>query len=109
MGQRYGDQFHARANHGVMEAVGQRDRSRIERVEAGDAEGFWELVRENKDDLKWCGSAPFYTFLRAVPEASGRLLGYEQWNIDEQSVVSFAAIAFSKRRKGHRIAKGVTT
>ena len=33
------------------------------------AEGFWDLVQENQDDLKWCGSAPVYTFLKAVPSA----------------------------------------
>ena len=60
----------------------------------GDADGFWDLVQENRDDLKWCGSSPFYTFLRAVPNARAQLLGYQQWNIDEQSVVSFAAMAF---------------
>jgi len=53
-------------------------------------------VCENRDDLKWCGSAPFYTFLKAAPKARGELLHYEQWNIDEQSVVSFAGMAFSK-------------
>jgi hypothetical protein len=29
-----------------------------------------------------------------VPQARGRLIRYDQWNIDEQSVVSFAALAF---------------
>ena len=51
-------------------------------------------MQENRDDLKWCGSSPLYTFLRAVPQAHGNLLRYEQWNIDEQSVVSFAGMAF---------------
>jgi hypothetical protein len=63
---------------------------------AGDGPGFWELVAEHgDDDLRWCGSSPIYTFLRAVPEARGRLIGYEHWNIDEASVVSFGAMAFS--------------
>ena len=68
----------------------------MERINAGDPGGFWDLVRENRDDLKWCGSAPFYTFLKAVPKLRGELLNYEQWNIDEQSVVSFAGMAFTK-------------
>lgn len=95
MGRRYGDAFAARAGRDQMAAVAQRDRSRIERLQQGDAEGFWELVQENRDDLKWCGSAPLYTLLRAVPGVRGRLRRYEQWNIDPQSVVSFAALAFS--------------
>jgi hypothetical protein len=35
-----------------------------------------------------------YTFLKAVPEARGSLLHYEQWNINPESVVSFAALEF---------------
>ena len=53
-------------------------------------------MQESHDDLKWCGSAPLYTFLKALPEARGELLRYEQWNIDPRSVVSFAGMAFTK-------------
>ena len=50
-----------------MLEVQERDSARIERVAAGDGDGFWDLVQPNHDDLKWCGSAPLYTFLKAVP------------------------------------------
>jgi predicted class III extradiol MEMO1 family dioxygenase len=79
-----------------MAEVAERDRRRIARILASDAGGFWDLVREKHDDLKWCGSAPLYTFLKALPGARGELLRYEQWNIDPRSVVSFAGMAFSK-------------
>ncbi len=95
MGERYGDEQPCTAKEGVMQTVEQRDRTRIERVLAGDAEGFWNLVRENEDDLKWCGSAPLYAFLRALPGLRGECLRYEQWNIDPGSVVSFAALAWT--------------
>jgi predicted class III extradiol MEMO1 family dioxygenase len=78
-----------------MKDVEARDARRIERMNAGNSREFWELVKENQDDLKWCGSAPIYTFLKAVPQARGTLHRYEQWNIDRQSVVSFAGISFS--------------
>jgi AmmeMemoRadiSam system protein B len=94
MGRRYGDRFPATAGRDEMEHVAARDQARITRMESGDARGFWDLVQENQDDLKWCGSAPIYTFLKAVPQARGRLLHYQQWNIDEQSVVSFAGMSF---------------
>jgi hypothetical protein len=94
MGQRYGDRLTAIAGRDEMAEVEQRDRLRIQRIESGDASGFWDLVQENHDDLKWCGSAPIYTFLKAVPQARGELLGYQQWNIDEASVVSFAGMRF---------------
>jgi AmmeMemoRadiSam system protein B len=98
MGKRYGDPFEATAGRAEMEDVARRDRSRIERMEQGDAAGFWEQVRENRahgnDALKWCGSSPIYTFLTAMPGARGSLLHYQQWNIDPHSVVSFAGLKF---------------
>ena len=96
MGARYHDRFTAVAGQGAMTEVAQRDEARIGRINALDADGFWELVREKQDDLKWCGSSPFYTFLKTAPPARGELLRYEQWNIDEKSVVSFAGMAFRK-------------
>ena len=95
MGVRYGDGFEAIADQGEMEVVARRDRSRIERMEQGDAAGFWDQVQENRDDLKWCGTSPIYTFLRAMPDVRGSLLHYQQWNIDPQSVVSFAGMKFT--------------
>ncbi len=93
-GRRYGDQITAVAGEGEMTDVERRDRARIERMESGDARGFWELVQEGHDDLNWCGSAPIYTFLKAVPQARGKLLHYQQWNIDQASIVSFAGVRF---------------
>ncbi|HYZ83780.1 MAG TPA: AmmeMemoRadiSam system protein B [Bryobacteraceae bacterium] len=96
MGARYGDRFAAISNAGEMLTVADRDKARIDSVVKGDADGFWDQVQENSDDLKWCGSAPLYTFLRAQPGLRGELRRYQQWNIDSQSVVSFAAMSFSK-------------
>jgi AmmeMemoRadiSam system protein B len=94
MGVRYGDKFAARADLNEMALVRERDKLRIERINASDPRGFWDLVKENKEDLKWCGSSSVYTFMKAVPKAHGNLHRYEQWNIDEQSVVSFAGMSF---------------
>jgi AmmeMemoRadiSam system protein B len=106
VGRRYGDAFAARAHRGPLAAVATRDRARLDRIAAGDAGSFWALVSEpgaeaggelggepGNDDLKWCGASPIYTFLRALPEVRGRLLSYDQWNIDDTSVVSFGAMA----------------
>jgi AmmeMemoRadiSam system protein B len=97
MGRRYGDEFVALADRSQMLEVAERDQARIEKVSIADARGFWELVQQNRDDLKWCGSSPLYTFLSAVPGATGKLRRYQQWNIDPQSVVSFAAMTFHGR------------
>jgi len=100
VGRRYGDELAARANTGPLVTVAARDRARVERIGAGDADGFWELVAERgDDDLKWCGTSPIYTFLRAVPGARGRLTGYDQWNIDEASVVTFGAMLFPEKER----------
>jgi MEMO1 family protein len=96
MGSRYHDPFQATAGAGLMQEVEERDHQRIARLSEGDAEGFWDMVRERQDDLKWCGSAPLYTFLKAALPSRGELLRYEQWNIDPQSVVSFAGMSFQK-------------
>jgi len=102
MGRRYGDGWRARAHADEMVGITAREGARLDRIVAGDAGGFWNLVqgdgpaaRRGNDDLKWCGSAPLYTFLRAVPSARGAVLAYDHWNIDEDSVVSFAALSFS--------------
>lgn len=95
MGQRYGDRFEAIADNGQMLEIARRDRQRIASMESGDARGFWEQVQQNQDDLKWCGSSPIYTFLKSVPNARGQLKHYQQWNIDDASVVSFAGMQFS--------------
>jgi AmmeMemoRadiSam system protein B len=93
-GRRYGDAFAAHAGSGRMITVEARDRRRLEYIAAGDAEGFWDAVQEGQDDLHWCGASVLYTLLKARPGMRGEVLRYEQWNIDEQSVVSFAALAF---------------
>ena len=97
VGRRYGDGFAARAGESRLSAVARRDHQRIERLIEADAAGFWALVQEEGDDLRWCGASPLYTFLAAARPAGGRLLRYEQWNIDPESVVSFAGLAFSPR------------
>jgi len=96
VGRRYGDATAARAGAGPLVEVEARDRERCEAMGQGDAGAFWDLLRAGGDDLRWCGASPLYTFLKAVPGLRGELLRYEQWNIDEESVVSFAGLAFSR-------------
>jgi AmmeMemoRadiSam system protein B len=95
MGRRYGDTLIARAEHGQMLEVRELDAERLRCVCEGDGAGFFELVKPDHDRLKWCGFSPLYTFLQTVKSVRGNLLRYEQWNIDDQSVVSFAALEFT--------------
>ena len=96
IGRRYGDDFIAKSGQGPLEEVRARDEARLREVCAGNAEGFYELAHPNQDDLRWCGYSPVYTFLASVKAARGRVLSYEQWNIDEQSVVSFTGMEFTQ-------------
>lgn len=95
IGRRYDDDAPATANAGSMLDVEAKDRRRIAALNAGDTEAFWAQVQEGRDPLKWCGSAPFYTYLRTRPETRGELLDYEHWQIDPESVVTFGAMRFS--------------
>ncbi|MBA3975196.1 MAG: AmmeMemoRadiSam system protein B [Candidatus Solibacter sp.] len=94
MGRRYGDDFAAEPNRGAMAEAGAGDRGRIDRLMAGDAQGFWAQVCEKQDELRWCGTAPFYTFLKSAPGVRGTLLEYQHWAIDPESVVTFGAMTF---------------
>lgn len=99
VGRRYGDPQAARAHERGMIRVSERDRDRLERIRVGDAVGFWRLVQEDADDLRWCGASALYAFSRTSARARGEILEYEQWNIDAESVVTFAGLAFRDKEE----------
>jgi AmmeMemoRadiSam system protein B len=95
IGTRYGDRVAVVANEGPMRSVATRDRERCEALAAGDAGAFWRTIDTGDGDpLSWCGSSAAYALLEAARPRRGTLRHYEQWNIDEGSVVTFAGMAF---------------
>jgi MEMO1 family protein len=96
VGRRYGDRLAAHADQGPLRDVAARDRERCACLAASDAPGFWSLLSRDQDPLRWCGASPLYTLVAAARPAAGHLLHYEQWNIDAQSVVTCAALAFTR-------------
>jgi AmmeMemoRadiSam system protein B len=100
VGRRYGDRLTARAGVGVLRQVAKGDETRLGYLAAGDADGFWSRAASPGDALNWCGTSAFYTFLRVAPPVRGRVLHYEQWQIDPESVVSCAGLAFHEARDG---------
>ncbi|WP_031498814.1 AmmeMemoRadiSam system protein B [Bryobacter aggregatus] len=91
MGPRYGDE---RSYDEGDAGIERNDQRRIETLTQGDIDAFWTDVRKDDDPWKWCGSAPLYTFYRALPGVRAELLRYSHWDIDEASVVSFAGMRF---------------
>jgi AmmeMemoRadiSam system protein B len=94
IGSRYGDASPAEAEKGPLTEVRRRDEERLARVAAADLAGYYALLQPNHDDLRWCGHGPLYTFLASAKGYQGRVLSYEQWNIDPESVVSFTGMEF---------------
>jgi len=76
-----------------LAAVRTADLGMLEAVVAGDPTAFFASVAHDGDRRRICGLSPIYTFLRALPGASGRLLRYQQWP-DPQGAVTFCAAAF---------------
>ncbi len=95
MGPRYGH------DEGLDEAaegrLAREDEDVLERMLAGDAEGFFRSVARDENARNVCGVAPIYVTLK-VGEGTGRLLRYGQGRIDPESgsVVSYAAMAFEE-------------
>ena len=96
IGERYGDPFEAKVGHDEMLEVKEKDEERLAHVCAGNSGEFLDLVLPDYDPLKWCGFSPVYTFMQAMKGVRGDVLKYDQWNIDTNSVVSFAAMEFRK-------------
>ena len=76
-----------------LEAVAAADLGMLEAVMAGDPSAFFAAAAHDGDARRICGLSPIYTFLRALPGATGRLLRYRQWP-DPQGAVTFCAAAF---------------
>jgi MEMO1 family protein len=73
------------------------DDQAVARLVAGDAPGFFDTVAGIGDRTNICGLPPGYLALRALGDARGELLGYQQCPADEHdtSVVSIAGIVWA--------------
>jgi AmmeMemoRadiSam system protein B len=71
------------------------DRTSLDRVAAGDAEGFYRSVVADGNRRKVCGLSSIYTFLRLVG-GPGRLLHYGYAPDPAGGMVSFASVAFQR-------------
>ncbi len=71
------------------------DESLLERMEQGDAEGFFAAIRAVENKYKVCGLPPIYLAMRLLGAHSGRRLAYQQCPADERdaSWVSICGMA----------------
>lgn len=79
----------------VEKALGKRaDEALMETICAGDADGFFDLIRAEGDRRHICGLPPIYMTLRLLEPVAGRVIAYEQAPADARgtSFVSFCGI-----------------
>ena len=83
---------------GIIESADLRvhDDALIERLAAGDADGFWNVIKRYEDSKNVCGVPPFYLTLKLVGPVEGEQAGYAVCPADEQntSVVSVCGMVF---------------
>jgi len=70
------------------------DTAVLEKAQAGDAAGLYQLVAAEQDRHNVCGFPAMYALARALPITEGRVLSYRQAvDAQTQSCVSFASVA----------------
>ena len=74
-----------------------RDQQTLEPVLRGDARGWFDEIRREKDRRRVCGLPPIYSMLRSAEAGAGKLLVYAQCPADERggSIVSIASLVFA--------------
>lgn len=79
--------------------IGRFDAALIDRLCAGDADGFFGHIQRVGDQTNVCGVSPFYLSLKALGEPCGGLAAYDQCAADDQrtSLVSVCGIRYYKR------------
>jgi hypothetical protein len=72
------------------------DQALIERMAAGDAEGFFGEIKRVQDRNNVCGVSPIYLTLKLLGAVRGELTGYASCPADEQdtSAVTVAGVVF---------------
>jgi AmmeMemoRadiSam system protein B len=78
------------------EELREADDELLDRVTAGDADGFFAAVARAGDRHRVCGTSAIYAMLRMVNGASGRVVAYDQCPATEDggSLVSIASAIF---------------
>ena len=89
MGPRFGDA--EPVGPALAAAARAGDLETLERVAAGDAEGFWQAVMADGNRRRVCGLSAIYTVLRVLAPVRGRIIEYGQGEDPAGGIVGFAA------------------
>jgi MEMO1 family protein len=92
MGPRFGDA--EAVGPALAAAAREGDLQALDRVAAGDAEGFWRAVAADGNRRRVCGLSAIYTVLRLLAPVRGRILEYRQGEDPAGGLVGFAACVF---------------
>jgi AmmeMemoRadiSam system protein B len=72
-----------------------RDEILLESIKNVDAKGFFEAIKEERDERRICGLTPIFFQLKLLEGNKCDVVGYKQWT-DGKSSVSFAGGVFYK-------------
>ena len=93
IGPRYGDAL--RPTEEDIEQASAKDLEMLDQVAAGDAENFFRLVQDERDQRRICGFSPLYTLLNLIDGQPGRLLAHDHSIMDPSgSFVTYASMVF---------------
>ncbi len=71
-----------------------KDMSLVDTICAGDAEAFFDGIRQEGNRRNICGLAPIYLMLRILEDGRGELAGYDRCpaDVDHTSFVSICGV-----------------
>lgn len=95
IGPRFGDRSPVTPQ--VIRWMEREDEESLDRIEEGDAEGFWESVMKDGNKRRVCGLTATYTALRLLSPCRGKLLKYGYAPDPAGGIVSFASVEFGDR------------
>ncbi len=91
VGRKFGDDFDAEPMLTNLETA---DRRLIDSIQNLDRKSFFNIIINDSDKYKICGTSPIYSLLSLQDFTSADFLQYNQWNeFEAKSAVSFASFA----------------
>jgi MEMO1 family protein len=94
IGAQFGDTY--ALNRFTLDESEQKDRLILDRIGQNSAQGFLDVIRDERDRRRICGLAPIYFQLRLLEGSRCDIVSYRQWT-DGKSSVSFAGGVFYRR------------